>query len=251
MQLRLRYAVFVIAAAIAVGTHLRLDKLINIDEQTRRQNTLLPSVETVRLASGGFEKLASDIYWLAFIQYCGDPSNQRGKNYSHAYEYVDLITGLDPFFTKPYWFGCWAIGYWQKRPDLALKILERGMQFNPESWELPYLAGINEYLFDHKYKLAAHYYRVAAKQPGAPNFLLRHAQILESPIPELVKRAHMLYRMYDDARDPNYKSATYHELLDVLEEMYRSATVEINRQGIRKQIDDLKRNYADWSGEEQ
>jgi hypothetical protein len=228
---------------IVVATHIKLDNLIATNELVHRQATFLPSLQSVKLVSGGFNKLAADLYWLALIQYCGAGIEQRGKPYERCYDYVNLITGLDPKFTKPYWFGCWSIGYWQKRPDLADRILQRGMVENPDAWDLAYLAGINEYLFASDYKRAAHYYRIAAQKPGAPDWLSRQATILESNIPEMVKKAKVLEDMYFHASDVHLKIDLYGQLMPLLEELERASITDMSRQATQARIEQLKADF--------
>jgi len=236
----------VVCCVIVVVSQIKLDNLISTNELAHRQATVLPSLQSVKLVSGGFTKLAADLYWLAFIQYCGAGIQHRGKPYEQCYDYVNLITGLDPKFTKPYWFGCWSIGYWQKRPDLADRILQRGMAENPDAWDLAYLAGINQYLFASDYKRAAHYYRIGAQKPGAPDWLSRQADILESNIPELVKRVKVLEDTYYHTSDVHLKIDLYGQLLPLLKELQRSSITDQSRrlagERIKRLNDDFEHN---------
>jgi hypothetical protein len=236
-----------LSGAAMVALHMRLDHTIGENLEFHRQSALLPSVQAVELVAGGFNKLAADIYWLGFIQYCGEMTEQRGEPFARAYDYLNLVTGLDPTFTKPYWFGCWAVGYWQKRPDLADKILQRGIAANPTSWDLPYLAGVNQFMFVHDYKAAAKYYRLGAGKPGAPEFLVRRAEVFESNLPVLQKRFRTLLAMYYGDKsirnDPRMKYTLYRELQSLLQEEYRVAPDDKQRQIIKAKMTEIKEDF--------
>jgi hypothetical protein len=228
------------SGALMVLLHLKLDATIHADELLARRLRFLPSVGAVHLVAGGMDKLAADLYWLQFVQYCGEGGAKRGAAYDRAYDYLNLITGLDPQFTKPYWFGCWNIGYWQKRPDLADKILQRGIAANPTAWDL---AGINEDIFDKNPKKAARYYRMASKKPGAPDFLERHAQILESNIPELTKQFQTLWTMYWRSRDANLKASLYKELIPVMKRQQAAYPNQLNKDQVQVLMERLTNDY--------
>lgn len=232
--------IVVLAGSIAamVALHLAADAQIQILERDKNE-VFVPSYESVKLCSLGFDRFLSDLYWLGFVQYCGDMDARRGDAHRRAYDYMNLITQLDPHFARPYWFGCWAIGYWQKRPDLADKVLQRGIAHNPTSWDLPYLAGVNAYIFGGDAKKAAAYYRTASKLPGAPDYLERHAMILDSPAPAYYKRIHTLYRMMADTKDEQAKEAYRNELVSSLVKLYYTAPTERIRETARTQLSSL------------
>ncbi len=196
---------------------------------------LLPSASIAQLFSLGYDRLLADFYWLGFVQYMGAPPNPSNR-FQQAYQYVDLITTLDPRFSSAYWFGAWSIGYWQKRPDLADKILQRGIAALPGDWDMPFMGGVNQYLFAHDAKRAAHYYRQASLLPGAPEYLARQAIILASPIPEYEKRIRSLSTLYYSAKEANLKQSAYNELVGMLYKMYKEAPVETVRRGARDRL---------------
>lgn len=218
-------AIAVMSAVSLVSLHMQVDQLVS-DTQYDRNAFELPKYEVLRLCTLGFDQLFSDVYWLLFVQYCGERQFGRGDVHRRTYDYVNLITELDPRFEKPYWFGCWAIGYWQKRPDLADKVLQRGMKYNPNDWYLPFLAGCNQYIFGKDSKAGAVYFRKAASIKGAPPFLTRQAAILESPMPEIIKRLHTIAQLYDNAKDPEAKEAYRKELVRMYMDMYKTAVTQ-------------------------
>lgn len=64
----------------------------------------IPDVQTVRIASSGYDNLVADAYWLSAIQYIG--SNAVSAEYKkYLYVMINLITDLNPYFTYPYRIG--------------------------------------------------------------------------------------------------------------------------------------------------
>lgn len=188
-----------------------------------QQMSWLPSLTCLRLFSLGFDRLLADILWLGFVQYSGDTQVIYQGKFPLGYQYTDLITELDPHFIKPYWFGCFTIGYWQKRPDLADRILRRGIAQNPGVWTVPFMAGVNQYLFAHNDRKAAEYYRQAARLPGAPDYLNRHADILEANIPAQVKEVRTWKSLFLSANDPGVKEAARAKLVQLWSKIYTEA----------------------------
>ena len=213
---------------LVVFLHVALDNRIKADPRME-EIVVVPDPSAVRLCSLGYDRFLADMYWLRFVQYAGDVDVVVADKWSHAYSFVDLITRLDPHFQQPYWFGCWAIGSWQKRPDLADQIIRRGIKENPTDWYMPFIAGVNQYLFAKDYKKAADYYKVSSSLPGAPPYLARHAVILASNIPEYEKRVRILLHLYSTAKEENLKQSAYKELISVLKSMYKESPVETVR----------------------
>lgn len=237
------FLVAFVSIVAVVAAHMRLDNLVRVNEDQRRAAIAVPNSTQVKLMDGGFDKLVADIFWLEFIQYCG-VTKQRGESYARSYDYVKLITDLDPHFIKPYWYGCWAIGYWQKAPDKADEILRTAIERNPKNWELPYLAGINQYIFAGNAQAAAHYYRLAAGDPNADStFLNRQADILASNEPELYKKRRTIQGLFTQTKDINLKSSLYKELMVLLDQIEQQAPNNQLKESVEGQRKELQQEY--------
>ncbi len=191
--------------------------------QTAEETVVVPKAETLKLFSLGYDQLVADCWWLAFIQYYGDTKARLKDNYKYAHSYLDLITQLDPKFTQPYWFAAFAVGAEMKRPDLAAQIIDRGQAANQDSWYLPFIAGINQYLFAHNDAEAAKYYRRAAKYPDAPQWLERQAVILEARVPSIIKEANTWTNIYVSTKDSLVKEHARQQLISLWIMVYRQA----------------------------
>lgn len=239
-----QWIILTAAVCVVFFAHGSLDQQDKQIEEARKAAKLpplrkpwqvLPSPEMAHMAAMGYDRFLADIYWLGMIQYIGEISPDKDR-YRQAYEYIDLITSLDPKFENAYWFGCWAVGYWQGDPVLADKLIQRGIQNFPHSWYMKFIAGVNQYIFAHNAKAAAQYYEAAAREPGAPPFVARQAAILASPIPELEKRWRSLYDMYKHAKDPNVKLSAFVECRKTLVQIYKYAPTPMMRESARVQL---------------
>src|SRR5438876_6165719 len=65
---------------------------------------LIPDYRVMRFFAAGYEQLYADCWWLAFVQYIGDFRKRLLDHSEYSYQYLNLITQLDPHFTQPYWF---------------------------------------------------------------------------------------------------------------------------------------------------
>lgn len=182
------------------------------------------------------KRLASDVYWLAFIQYIG---NSERKQTDVVYKLLDRTTSLDPQFVQPYYFAAFTLGSELNRPDLAQRLIERGIQANQNNWFLPFIAGINQYLFAHNEKEAAKYYRMAGKFPGAPSWLSRQADILEAKIPALVKEVNTWDTIYRNASEAAVKERAREHLARAWIKVFRASPSEEIRKRARKALAEL------------
>jgi hypothetical protein len=172
----------------------------------------VPSTNSLKLLSLGYDELVADCLWLQFIQYIGDKENRGNGRSDVAALMLDEITGLDPHFSQAYFFIASIIGGEQHDPDRADTLLQRGITANPDNWYIPFIAGVNKYLFAHDEIGAARYYRVASKFPSAPTWLSGQVQILESKIPSTVKSINVWQKISESSSEPAVKQRARFEL---------------------------------------
>lgn len=134
----------------------------------------LPKGQYLRLASLGYRQIVADIIWLQAVQHLG-AWRDTNQGYRWTYHAVDVLTDLDPTFVSAYQAAGTILGVWAGRTQESIAILKKGMQHNPEVWQLPFLIG-----YEYFYELcdpssAARYLQIAAVLPGAPDYLLRLA----------------------------------------------------------------------------
>lgn len=182
----LRGAGVVLAGALIVGS--------GVVQQVRERRFPMPPVsdESLYVASGpamrrltaGYNALAADVYWIRTIQYYGGTRLRaaRGgapeaghRDYDLLYPLLDLTTSLDPHFDIAYRFGAHFLAEAPPggpgQPDLAIRLLEKGLAERADKWEYMQDIGFVYYWWRQDYAQAAHWFDKASVVPGAPWWL--------------------------------------------------------------------------------
>jgi hypothetical protein len=125
----------------------------------------------------GFDSLVSDVYWIRAVVYYGGKRAADGRqlNYDLLHPLLDLVTTLDPHFRIAYRFGAMflteAYPKGPARPDLAVQLLQRGIERDGGRWEYFYDIGFVYYWWLRDYPKAAEWFLKGADQPGAATWL--------------------------------------------------------------------------------
>jgi hypothetical protein len=128
-------------------------------------------------AALGYDALLADLYWIRAVVYFGRQglSTSADKNYDLLYPLLDLVTTLDPRFTVAYRFGSIFLSETPPngpgRPDLALSLLERGVERTPERWEYMHDIGFVYYWHHRDFEKGAEWMERASRVPRAPVWL--------------------------------------------------------------------------------
>jgi len=135
------------------------------------------SPEALRRMSLSYHSLLADVYWIRAVQIYGDTKLGRtaDRGYALLYPLLDLTTSLDPYFDVAYQFGALFLAEAPPggpgRPDLAIRLLEKGLRAQPEDWRLHQAIGFVHYWSDQDYAAAAEWFRRGSRLPGAPTWL--------------------------------------------------------------------------------
>jgi tetratricopeptide (TPR) repeat protein len=134
------------------------------------------SGEAAKRLSLSFDNIVADVYWIRAVIYFGGRRRAAGpRKYDELYPLLDLVTSLDPHFKVAYRFGALFLSEpppgGPGRPDQAIALLERGIE-RDNRWDYYEDIGFVHYWWRHDYKSAAEWFKKAAGQPGAPNWLL-------------------------------------------------------------------------------
>jgi hypothetical protein len=125
----------------------------------------------------GYDNLFADIYWIrAVVYYGGTRRTESGtKDYSGLYPLLNLVTSLDGHFRIAYRFGAIFLteGYpaGPGRPDLAVQLLQRGIERDFDRWEYYHDIGFVYYWSLHDYRKAAEWFLRGSERPGAAEWL--------------------------------------------------------------------------------
>ena len=130
----------------------------------------LPQGEYLKPAFLGYHHLGADILWLRLIQVIGNKGHSAGE-YEWMYHALDVITTLDPQYAYAYYAGGVTLGDLANRPDLSIRLLEKGGKANPQVWNIPFLLGYNYYFLLGDPAEGAEYIMKAASLPDGPAYL--------------------------------------------------------------------------------
>ena len=127
--------IVVMIAAIALGWYLA--SMLTV----KRSDILKVEDELTNAPMGGFNKFASDVQWMLFINYCGGLESVKKENVEEIYSRLKNILGNDPNHEAAYELG--GMMFSVRDPKKAVEIFTRGAD-NPnlkDSWRLPFYAG--------------------------------------------------------------------------------------------------------------
>ena len=130
----------------------------------------LPKGEYLKPALLGYHHLGADILWLRLIQVIGKKRNSADE-YEWMYHALDVLTTLDPQYAYAYYAGGVILGDLANRTDLSNRLLEKGVNANPEVWNIPFLLGYNYYFLLGEPAKGAEYIIRAASLPDGPSYL--------------------------------------------------------------------------------
>ncbi len=177
----------------------------------------LPKGEYLKVAVLGYRQIVADLIWLKAIQHFGGRDATR-SDYQWAFHAADVLTDLDPKFVMAYQATGTVLGVWAGLVKESIALLKKGMEHNPEVWQLPFTIG-----YDYFYELcdpvnAALYFRQASILPGAPEYLPRLAarMTVESGDPDAALE--FLQRFYQQTNDERMREALAQRMKEVLAE---------------------------------
>jgi tetratricopeptide (TPR) repeat protein len=135
------------------------------------------SPEAMKRLALSYDALLADVYWIRTVQHFGGTrrSADPGKRFDLLYPLLDLTTSLDPLFNIAYQFGALFLAEpppgGPGRPELAIALLQKGLQVQPDKWEFAQQIGFVHYWWRQDYPEAAAWFRRAAAMPGGPFWL--------------------------------------------------------------------------------
>lgn len=240
MQITSQLKVYLLVAlSLAIGAYCHAHLLAAGLHENIPSIESVPTARSLKVVSLGFDQILADYYWLKLVSCVGDVELQRTDRLSKAEHLVDLVSTLDPHFISVYWFAAFTIGGEQRNPKKAAEILEFGIQNNHDNWYLPFIAGVNQYLYAGNERAAASYYRVAAGFPGAPTWLSRQAQILETETPKLLKDANSWLNIFKSGENGPVRERAKEQCIRLWVQVYKVAPNYAYRERASKVLKEL------------
>jgi tetratricopeptide (TPR) repeat protein len=148
--------------------------LQRIDESrkgaTLHEVLFISSPKTIKRMSLGYDGLMANIYWTRAVQYFGRQHAAGTPEYKLLAPLLNITTALDPHLTVAYEFGSNFLGasppLGAGQPEEAVKLVNFGIQNNPDDWHLYYNLGFIYYLELKDYKNAADAFRRGSQLPN-------------------------------------------------------------------------------------
>lgn len=162
----------VMLIACLSGSIVLLQRLDRVRTNATLEEVLfVPSPKVLKRLSLGYDGLLADIYWTRAVQYFGAKHHDGTGHYDLLAPLLEITTTLDPHLTVAYEFGATFLSEQPPngagQPQRAVKLVEYGIQNNPNVWRLYYNLGYIHYLELKDYNAAAEAFIRGSKVPNA------------------------------------------------------------------------------------
>lgn len=141
----------------------------------------LPNEKLLRYFTAGLDTVIADFLWIHCLLYVG--AEIHGDfSFEWLEKMLNAIVQLDPYFREVYRFGSVFLSSLRADSDAAIRLLHRGIYYRPETWDLPYEAGmiylLNRANEPNSKKLAGMYLAMSSATGKAPQFIIDLAEKL-------------------------------------------------------------------------
>jgi tetratricopeptide (TPR) repeat protein len=172
----------------------------------------IPSGKYLKYATFGYSSLVADLVYLWAIQYYTTYTIvDRFQNLEHIFS---IIAELDPRYADPYEIGALIAITEAKDLKLAFKILDMGLDKNPDQWIFPFEAGHYAQRAGD-YQTARKYYEKTMKIPGAPDIAKRLYAAAGFRVMDLKESWETWLEVYNTAQDERTKKIAGKHLYQV------------------------------------
>jgi hypothetical protein len=205
----------------------QLQKKIDVQRaiyEDEQDELVVRSAKLTKIASMEFAPLMADLYWTQAVQYYGTKRLKNKKGLDLLWPMLDIATTLDPNLIPAYEFG--GIFLAQKapagaeRPDLAVHLMERGIQENPDNWRLYADLG-HIYYFDlQDYAKSSQAFLEGSRNPKAPMWMKVMAARIAAIGNSMETSKFLWMEIYQSTKDEQIKknAETHIQMIKVAED---------------------------------
>lgn len=166
----------------------------------------LPSGKLIKQASLGMDAALASLLWVRAVIYFGSHYT-TDKDYRWLAHTLDVATTLDPGFLRAYRIGGLLLSLEANHVDDSIKLLQKGIQHNPEDWSLRAAQGFNYFYFKDDPEKAAEYFHQAAELPGTPDHVQRLAARMYAQTGKVDVAMDYLASLAEAAKDETVRQA--------------------------------------------
>ncbi len=212
---------------------------VKIDEISREKVPgssiiYIPSGKYLKYATFGYSSLVADLIYIWSIQYFSDPTVL--DRFDYLDHIISVINELDPRYFDPYDTGALIAIHDVLNLDLALKILDRGLEKNPTEWIYPYQAGHYVQRLVKDYERAREYYKTAMEIEGSPDISRRLYANAAFKMMDYETSWESWLEIYQTTDDERIKGIASNHLYQV--------KAAIDTQNLKKAVDLFKERYG-------
>jgi len=169
----------------------------------------IDSPKVLKRASLGYSGLMACIYWTRTVQYFGHRHYNHEQTYNELAPLLEITTALDPHLLPAYQFGASFLApdppNGAGEPDRAIRLMQYGIEHNPDNWQLYYDLGFVYYTQLHEYRKASEVFQRGSEVPGAHPFMKIMAAQMAQHAGDL-QTARMLWTAtYQTSRETNIR----------------------------------------------
>jgi len=137
--------------------------------QRWRYVTYMPGRRWLRFASLGNDSLAADAVWIKSAGYVSSEfqSSQKGKRFEWLGKLYAVTMDLDPRWEQACRLGAMILATVGEETGGSVDLLVRGMSASPDSWRLPYEAGVTCLMWPGHGDDAERYFKLAVARARA------------------------------------------------------------------------------------
>jgi hypothetical protein len=147
-------------------------------ENAAEEVLYFPNERLLKSFTCGQSSVIADILWLKCISYTSKEFHGDFK-FTLLDRMLGTITRLDPYFIDAYRWGGVFLAMLKRDNDASIKLLESGIEKNPNSWELPFEIGRTYILNRQDGVMGAKWMAVAASTGEPPEFVINWAKNLQ------------------------------------------------------------------------
>jgi len=200
----------IILLASAVCAVVTLHAIDRLSLQSQAQQTLyVRSPKTLRRMSLGFTGLLADIYWTRAVQYFGYQHHTLSGDFHLLAPLLQVTSQLDPRLLPPYELGANFLAppppNGAGSPDEALRLLQYGIEHNPDQWRLYYDLGFLYFTEFKDYAKASAAFWAGARLPVTHEFMSVLAARMAQHAGEFDTARMLWYTTYQNTNQPDIK----------------------------------------------